>query len=282
MIRFLLSGRVWRGAPMILALLAASVFGLALLMQHLYENDPGFRAWFEPETPEPPPYYADYAYEPLGGRPIRVSLNGVAFNLPRGTGMHITLVLDGEVRQVDFMPHGFERNPYQQQMLAMLEERHDAVPIIAFGLFNFGSDTGSPCRPDNGDWNVRFCRAIGDLSTDSKLEFFQWRNSLSVRQNRFHSSPNITGFPGILFGHEDFRRSGKIENLNFTFENGCKRDIGISHPRSRFQGHFCKLLIFHETGFLIETYYYFSTFNSSLIDDLITEKLVIISKIFRD
>ena len=60
---------------MILALLAASVFGLALLMQDLYENDPGFRAWFEPETPEPPPYYADYAYEPLGGRPIRVSLN---------------------------------------------------------------------------------------------------------------------------------------------------------------------------------------------------------------
>lgn len=43
-IRFLFSGSVWRGAPMILALLAASVFGLALLMQHLYENDPGFRA----------------------------------------------------------------------------------------------------------------------------------------------------------------------------------------------------------------------------------------------
>lgn len=104
---------------MILALLAASVFGLALLMQHLHENDPGFRAWFEPEAPEPPPYYAEYAYEPLGGRPIRVSLNGVTFNLPRGTGMRITLVLDGEVRRVDFSRHGFERNPYQQQMLAM-------------------------------------------------------------------------------------------------------------------------------------------------------------------
>ena len=260
--------------------LVGSVLVPAFLLQHFYEA-PDVTVLPRPEPPPPPPYYADYAYEPLGGRPIRVSLNGVEFNLPRGRGMSFSLVLDDEVRRVDFSPRGFERNPYQQQMLAVLEERHDAVPIIGFGLRSFDT-IWSPCSPDNGDWNVPFCRAIGDLSTDSKLEFFQWRNSLSVRRNRFHSSPNITGFPEILFGNEDFRRSGRIENLNFSFENGCMRGINIRPPRSRFQGHFCKLLIFHETGFLIKTYYYFNTFNSFLIDDLIAEKLIIISKIFRD
>lgn len=266
MIRFLFSGRVWRGAPMILALLAASVFGLALLMQHLHENDPGFRAWFEPETPEPPPYYADYAYEPLGGRPIRVSLNGVAFNLPRGTGMRISLVLDGEVRQVDFMPHGFERNPYQQQMLAMLEERHDAVPIIGFGLFNFGSDTGSPCRPDNGDWNIRFCRKVEALINEAASGNFVWQGSLSFRQNRFRHSPSSTGFPGILFGNEAFRRSAEI-NFSFSnFENGCMTGTSSPPRHQGFGGHYCKILLFHEAGFMTETNYYFRQDQESKID----------------
>lgn len=265
---------------MILTLLAASVFGLALLMQHLYENDPGFRAWFEPETPEPPPYYADYAYEPLGGRPIRVSLNGVAFNLPRGRGMSFALVLDGEVRRVDFSPRGFERNPYQQQMLAMLEERHDAVPIIGFGLFNFGSDTGSPCRPDNGDWNVRFCRKAEALYDGRFDGNFQWQKSLHARSTRNRFYVNLPSFHRNIFDNEEFREEIEEAENNFKRYSGCLDRTRKPGQRYNFENRFCETRLYHTNNFLVKSNYVVNSNSFHAVSEILQLKSAIVSELF--
>lgn len=264
---------------MILALLAASVFGLALLMQHLHENDPGFRAWFEPEAPEPPPYYAEYAYEPLGGRPIRVSLNGVTFNLPRGTGMRITLVLDGEVRRVDFSRHGFERNPYQQQMLAMLEERHDAVPIIGFGLRSFDT-IWSPCNPDNGDWNVRFCRKVEALYDGRFDGHFQWKKSLHVFSTRNRFYVHSPSFHRNIFRNEEFREEVEEEKYSFKRYSGCLDRTRKPGQRYNFENRFCETRFYHNNNFYAKSIYVANPNSFYTVSEILQLKSEIVSELF--
>jgi len=245
--------------------LVASVLVPAFLLQHFYEA-PDVTVLPRPEPP--PPYYADYAYEPLGGRPIRVSLNGVEFNLPRGRGMSFSLVLDDEVRQVEFNTRGFERNPYQQQMLAVLEERHDAVPIIGFSLYHFGSTTGSPCNPDNGDWNVQFCHAVEALSDLRYEGVFNWDMALRVYSSRNRFYFHSPSFHTMLYDNDKLRTEIEYSDKNLKAYDGCLSPI-ITSSRHLSTNHFrCEIRLYYSNRLYLRSNYVISTTNINLRDKI--------------